>query len=92
MVEVQGKASNFGGIVCVYKILTRIHQHTKREETMAKFMKHKKDLASLKMSEDEAIAVYTLLEVAPRLFGGKRTTKLDIAYLPTNGKWRDKIL
>ena len=53
-------------------------------------MKHNKDLASLKMSEDEEITVYTFLVVVPSLFGGKRTTKSEISYLPTYGRWRDK--
>ena len=29
MIVVQGEASNFGGFVCVHKILTRIHQRIK---------------------------------------------------------------
>ena len=57
---------------------------------MAEVMKHKKDLAIMNMSEDEAINVYTFLVVAPRLFGGKRTTKSDIDYITTYGKWRYK--
>ena len=40
MVSVQGKASNFGGFVCVYNILMRIHQHIKVEEKMPEVMKH----------------------------------------------------
>ena len=59
---------------------------------MIEVMKNKKDLESLKMSEDESITVYTLSVVVPSLFGGKRTTKSDIAYLPTYGNWRDKSL
>ena len=55
-------------------------------------MNHKKDLEILKISEDEAIIVYTFSVVVPRFFGGKITTKSDIAYLPRYGKWRDKIL
>ena len=47
---------------------------------MAEVMKHKKDLASLKMSEDKEITVYTFSVVVP--------SRLDIAYLPTYGKWR----
>ena len=58
---------------------------------MAEVMKHNKYLASLKMSEDEAITVYTFSVAVPSLFGGKRTTKSDIAYLPTYGKWIDNI-
>ena len=92
MVAVLGEASNFRGFVCVYNILTRIHQRIKGEETMAEVMKHKKDPASLKMSEDEAITIYTLSVVVPSLFGGKRTTKSDIFYLPKYGNWRDNIL
>ena len=42
---------------------------------MAEFMKHKKDLTSLKMSEDEVITVYAFLVVFPSLLGVKRTTK-----------------
>ena len=45
---------------------------------MAEAMTHKKYLPSLKMSEDEAITVYTFSVVAPSLSWGKRTTKLDI--------------
>ena len=59
---------------------------------MAEVMKQKKDLAILKMQEDEAIIVYTFQVVVPSLFGGKRTTKSDISYLPKYEKWRDKIL
>ena len=59
---------------------------------MAEVMKHKKYLAILKMSEDEGIKIYTFLVVVPSLFGGKITTKSDIAYLQTYGKWRDKSL
>ena len=92
MVAVQGEARNFGGFVCVYNILTRMHQRIKGEETMAEVMKHKKYLASLKMQEDEAINVYTFLLVVPSLFGVKRTTKPDISHLPTYGKWRYKSL
>ena len=92
MVEIQGEASDFGVFVCVYNILTRIHQHIKGEEMMAEVMKHKKDLASLNIPEDEAITIYTLSVVVPSLFCVKITTKLDIAYLPTYEKWRDKSL
>ena len=53
-------------------------------------MKHKKYLASLKLSADEEINVYTFLLVVPSLFGGKRTIKSVIAYFPTYGKWRYK--
>ena len=59
---------------------------------IAKFMKHNKKLASLNMTEDEAISVYTFFVVIPSLFGVKRTTKSGITYLPTYGIWGDKIL
>ena len=58
---------------------------------MSEVMKHKKDLEILKMMEDEVIIVYSFSVVVPRLFGGKRTTKSDISYLPTYGKWRENI-
>ena len=59
---------------------------------MAEVMKHNKDLASLNISEDEAITVYTFSVVVSSLFAGKRTTKSDIAYLLTYGRWIDKSL
>ena len=40
MVAVQGEESYFGGFVCVYNILMRIHQHIKVEEKMPEVMKH----------------------------------------------------
>ena len=57
---------------------------------MTEVMKHKKDLASMKMSEDEAITVYTFLVVVPSLFGGKRKIRSDFFYLPKYVRWRDK--
>ena len=57
---------------------------------MTELMKHKKDLRIPKISKDEAINVYTFLLVVPGMFGRKRTTKSDIAYLTTSGRWRDK--
>ena len=57
MVEVQGKTRYFGGSMRVYNNITRIHQHIKVEETMSEVMKHKKDLSSTKMLEDEAITI-----------------------------------
>ena len=59
---------------------------------MVEVMKHKKGLASPKMWEDEAITVYTFSVVVPNLFGRKKTTKSEIAYLPTYGKFRDNSL
>ena len=91
-VVVQGGTSDFGVFVCVHNILPRIKQHIKGEKTMAEVMKHNKDLASLKISEDEAITVYTFSVVVSSLFAGKRTTKSDIAYLLTYGRWIDKSL
>ena len=69
-VEFQGEERNFGGFMCVYNILTRIHQQVNGEETIVEVMKNKKYLAILKMTEDEAITVYTFLVVVPSLFGG----------------------
>ena len=76
----------------MYNILTKIHQLIKGEDTMAEVMKHKKDLVSLKMSEDEAVTVYTFSVVVPSLLGGKRTTNSNIVYLPTYVNWRDNSL
>ena len=90
MVEVQVESRKLGGFLCVYNILARIHQCIKVEETMSEFIKHKKYLVILKMSEYEAITVYTFLVVVPSSFGVNRTTKSDINYLPTYEKWRDK--
>ena len=42
---------------------------------MTEVTKQKKNLKILKMSEDEAITVYTFSVVVPSLFEGKRTTK-----------------
>ena len=50
MVAVQDESSYFCGFVCVCNILTRMQKLIKGEEKMAEVMKHKKDLASLKMS------------------------------------------
>ena len=59
---------------------------------MTEVMKQKNYPAGMNMLEDEAITIYTLSVVVPSLVGGKRTTKSDIAYLPTYGKWRNKSL
>ena len=82
----------FGGFVYPYNILTRIQQRLKGEETLAEVVKHKKYLASLNMSEDEAITVYTFSIVISGLFGGKRSTKSYIGPLPEYAKWRSKSL
>ena len=89
MFAVQGEASDFVGFFCVYNILTKIHQRIKGEDKMSEVMKHKNDLAILKMLEDEAINVYTFSVVVVSLFGGKGTNKSEICYLPTYEKWRD---
>ena len=59
---------------------------------MVEVVKHKNDLAILQMSEEEAITIYNLSVVVPSLFGGIITTKSDIAYLLTYGRWIDKSL
>ena len=82
LVATNCKGVYFWGFFCPYNILTRIQQRLKGEETLVEVFKHKKDLASLKFSEDESITVYTLSIVAPSLFGGKRSTKSDIGPLP----------
>ena len=72
LVSFQGEASDFGGLVCVYNILTRIHQLIKGEKTMEEVMKNKKDLARLKILEDEAITVYIFSIMVSRIFGGRQ--------------------
>ena len=59
---------------------------------MEKKFEHNFFLASLNISEDEAITVYTFSIVAPGLFGGKRSTKSDIGPFPDYTKWRNKSL
>ena len=92
LVATNCKGVYFWGFFCPYNILTRIQQRLKGEETLVEVFKHKKDLASLNISEDESITVYTLSIVAPSLFGGKRSTKSDIGPLPDYTKWRNKCL
>ena len=48
---------DFGGLICPYKILTRIQKRLKVEENLAELVKHNKYLASLNISEDEARTV-----------------------------------
>ena len=83
---------DFGGFVSPYNILTRIKQRLKCEETLEEVVKHKKCLTSRKMSEDEAIIVYTFSIFTPGLFDGKRSTKSDIGPFPDYTKWRNKSL
>ena len=73
---------DFGDFICPYNILTCIQQRLKGEDTLSEVVKHKKDLASLNMSEDEVKKVYTLSIADPGLFGGKCSTKSDIGPLP----------
>ena len=83
---------DFGRFIFPYNILTHIKQRLKGEETLAEVVKHKKDLASLSMSEDESITVYTFSIVVPGLFGVKHSTKSDIGPLPDYTKWCNKSL
>ena len=82
LVATNSERVDFGGFVCLYNILTHIQHRLKVEETFAEVVKHKKYLASLNMSEDEAIKVYTLSTVIPGFFCGKRSTKSDIRAFP----------
>ena len=50
MVEIKGEANDFGGLVCVYSVFTRINQRIKGEERMAEVMTHNKYLARINMS------------------------------------------
>ena len=59
---------------------------------MAEVVKHKKDLARLNMSEDEAITVYTFSIVVLGLFVGKRSTKSDMGHFPDYTKWCNESL
>ena len=76
------KGVDFGVLICLYNILTRIQQSIKVEETLAEVVKHKKYLAILNIYEDEAITVYAFSIVKPGLFGDKCSTKKDIGPLP----------
>ena len=92
LVATDSEEVNFGVFVYPYNILTRIQQRLKGEDTLTEVVKHKKYLASLNMSEDEAIIVYTLSIVNLGLFGGKRSTKSAIGPLPDYAKFRNKSL
>ena len=83
---------DFGGFVWPYNILTRIQQRLKGEETLWELVQNKRDMASLKISEDEARTVYTFYIVLPGLIGGKVSTKSDIGPLLDYTKWYNKSL
>ena len=57
LVTTNSEGLDLGGFVCPYNILTRIQHKLKGEETLAELVKHKQYLASLNISEDEAITV-----------------------------------
>ena len=92
LVATNCEGMDFGSFVFPYNIPTRIQQKLKGEETLAEVVKHKKYSASLNMSEDETITVYTFSIFTPGLFGGKRSTKSYIVTLPNYTKWRNKYL
>ena len=57
MVATNCEGVGFGSFFYPYNILTRIQQILKRKDTFAEVVKRKKDLSSLKVSEDESITV-----------------------------------
>ena len=57
LVATDSEGEYFGGFVCPYNILTCIQQSLKGGEILAEVFKHKKDLTSLNIYEDEAITV-----------------------------------
>ena len=57
---------------------------------MKEVVKHKEQLESLNMSEDEMITVYTFYVVDLVFFVGKRSAKSDIVPLPGYVKCRNK--
>ena len=90
LVATDGEGMDFGGFVCPYNILNRIHKRLKGEETLAEIVNQKKDMESINMYKYEAIKVYTFSIVSTGLFGGKRSTKSYIGPLPDYIKWRNK--
>ena len=92
LVATNREETDFGGFVCPYNIITRIQQILKNEEILAEVGKHKLDLASLNMSEEKSITVYTSPLFPQDLFGSKLSTKSDIRPLPDYIKWHDKSL
>ena len=92
LVATGGEGVDFGGFVFPYNIITCTQQRLKGEETLSEVVKHKKYLASLTMSEDEAIIFYTFSIFALGLFGSNRSTKSDIGPFPNYAKWHNKYL
>ena len=69
LVVTNGEGVYFGVFVFPYNILTRTQQRLKGEETLEELFKQNKYLASLNMSEDGAITVYTFSIVIPSFLG-----------------------
>ena len=86
------KAVDFGGFINVYNYFIRIHSRSKGETSMEEHYKHKKDIKSLNLSEDEATVFYSFTITAPAPFHGKKNKKLDILALDTAKKWKNKKL
>ena len=86
------EAVDFGGFIDVYNFFIRIHSRSKGETSMEDHYKHKKDIKSLNLSEDEATAFYSFTVTAPAPFHGKKNKKSDIPALDTAEKWKNKKL
>ena len=59
---------------------------------MEEHYKHKKDIKSLNLSEDEATVFYSFTITAPAPFHSKKNKKSDILALDTAEKWKNKKL
>ena len=77
---------DFGGLVCPYNILIRIHKYIEGDGSLQDVFKSKKDIRGMNISEDEALTIYSHSSVLPPIFGGKKTEKSEIGTFPTCSK------
>ena len=82
---------DFGGFADVYNYFLRIHAKCVGEGDLERVVKLKKDVQSLKISENEAFAIHTHSSILPAIFSsGKATEKSEIGPLQTFKAWRIK--
>ena len=79
---------DFGGFCDVYTLFVRIQKCIEGVESVADYLKKKKDAMGVKLSEDEAFVLYGFQDTAPPIFGGVKTEKTAIALLASYAKWR----